>query len=262
MTQQTLPVLSVRDLNPLYEGFSYEDDEHGNPVFLYSSFGYVTNDYTAYFGQSTLRKYALTSKDIRDSLKLLPDEEVYPQAPSNLTVIPIKDEGKLFIKGPKLNTAFIGTKELPKLLLQEAETLELIAHHPHPNIVRYYGCLVRRGLIVGLGLERCEVTMEERLRAGLQDFDVDTFMGQITSAVKHLHSMGLAHNDINPANIMFNERGPILIDFGSCQPFGCTLITAGTPGWIDDDFMLSAPQHDETALEKIRAWLEEKVNSM
>lgn len=132
MAQQTLPVLSVRDLNPLYEGFSDEDDEHGNPVFLYSSFGYVTNDYTAYFGQSTLRKYELTSRDIRDSLKLLPDEEVYPQAPSNLTIVLIEDEGKLFIKGPKLNTAFIGTKELPKLLLQEAETLELIAHHPHP----------------------------------------------------------------------------------------------------------------------------------
>ncbi|KAF9735673.1 hypothetical protein PMIN06_007185 [Paraphaeosphaeria minitans] len=262
MAQKTLPVLSVRDLNPLYEGFSDEDDEHGKPVFLYSSFGYVTSDYTAYFGQSALRKYDLRLEDIRDSLKLLLDEEVYPQAPSNLTIIPIEDEGKLFIKGPRLNTAFIGTKELPKLLLQEAKTLQFLAHHPHPNIVRYHGCLIRRGLIVGLGLERCEVTMEEQLRAGLQDFDVDTFMRQITSAVKHLHSIGLAHNDINPTNIMFNKQQPILIDFGSCQPFGCTLITTGTPGWTDDDFTLSAPQHDETALGKIRIWLEENVNSM
>jgi hypothetical protein len=63
-------------------------------------------------------------------------------------------------------------------------------------------------------------------------------------------------------NIMFNERGPILIDFGSCQPFGCKLITAGTPGWFDDDFTLSAPQHDETALNKIRTWLEKKMNSI
>lgn len=27
---------------------------------------------------------------------------------------------------------------------------------------------------------------------------------------------------------------PIIIDYGSCQPFGMDLITAGTPGWVDE----------------------------
>jgi hypothetical protein len=42
---------------------------------------------------------------------------------------------------------------------------------------------------------------------------------------------------------------PIInIDYGSCQPFGAILITMGTPGWIDEDFTISAQQH---ALDKV-----------
>lgn len=73
--------VAVRDLRPLYEAFSEEDDEHGNPVFLYSSFGYVTDDFCAYFGQSNLRKLHLAPKNIKESLKILPDDDVYPEAP-------------------------------------------------------------------------------------------------------------------------------------------------------------------------------------
>ena len=82
MADQAPRIESVRDLSPLYEAFSEEDDEHGNPIFLYSSFGFITNEYVAYFDQSKLKKYELTQKDIKESLELLPDEDVYPEAPS------------------------------------------------------------------------------------------------------------------------------------------------------------------------------------
>lgn len=81
----------------------------------------------------------------------------------------------------------------------------------------------------------------------------------IKAAVEHLHSIGLAHNDLNPFNIMMDKYGlPVLIDYGSCQPFGEDLITAGTPGWYDEDFTRSAARNDEVALEKIRTWLKEQ----
>ncbi len=83
-------------------------------------------------------------------------------------------------------------------------------------------------------------------------------MKKIISAVCYLHSLGLAHNDLTPMNIMVDKcNNPIIIDFGSCQPFGSILITAGTPGWIHEDFTISAQKHDESALDKIRRWLEE-----
>jgi hypothetical protein len=124
MDGQALPIKSTRDLSPLCEAFTEEDDEDGNPIFVHSSFGFVTNEYIAYFGQSNLRKYELTARVIKDSLRLLPDEDVYPKVPSNITVFsPPIDSNVFFLKRPKLNTAFIGTGLLPKLLLQEAEIM-------------------------------------------------------------------------------------------------------------------------------------------
>ena len=152
----------------------------------------------------------------------------------------------VFLKGPKLHMDFIGTR---------AGIFELLLHNPHPNIVRYHGCLIKRGRIVGIMLDRYPMTLKQRLENG--HFDSEICMSKLTSAVSHLHSLGLAHNDLTPMNIMIDEHDtPVIIDFGSCQPFGCKLITAGTPGWIDQDFALSAQHHDKYALGRLRAWLE------
>lgn len=101
------------------------------------------------------------------------------------------------------------------------------------------------------------MTLKHRLENGMGDFNVERCMSKIASAVGHLHLLGLAHNDLTPMNIMVDEYDtPVFIDFGSCQPFGCKLITAGTPGWIDEDFTDSAQNHDEFALGKLQTWLE------
>lgn len=78
MDSDILRGVAVQDLNPLYEAFSEEDDRYGNPVFLFS-FGYTAQDFIAYFGRSSLRKYDLTPLVIKESLKSLPDDEVYPK---------------------------------------------------------------------------------------------------------------------------------------------------------------------------------------
>jgi hypothetical protein len=64
-------------------------------------------------------------------------------------------------------------------------------------------------------------------------------------------------------NIMIdNCDDPVIIDYGSCQPFGSTLITAGTPGWIDYDYTISAPEHDHIALDKVRRWMEKQTGAV
>lgn len=80
-------------------------------------------------------------------------------------------------------------------------------------------------------------------------------MNRLTSAVHHVYSLELAHNDLCPINTMIDEADgdtPATIEFGSYQPFGRKLITAGTLGWIDEDFVNSARDHDEFALGKIQ----------
>jgi serine/threonine protein kinase len=53
----------------------------------------------------------------------------------------------------------------------------------------------------------------------------------VQSAVQQIHSLGLAHNHLNPRNSMLNsEKMPDVVDFGSCQPFGGRLMSGGTPG--------------------------------
>lgn len=63
----------------------------------------------------------------------------------------------------------------------------------------------------------------------------------------------LAHNDINPENIMVGHDGlPVLIDFGSCQPFGKRLLTLSTEGWVDAISLYSKQEHDAFGLKRVR----------
>jgi serine/threonine protein kinase len=134
--------------------------------------------------------------------------------------------------------------------------MELLRKHPHPHIVQYRGCIVKRGRITGIALNRYHQTLERRLEDRERKFDTNSCFQTIFSAIEHLHSLGLAHNDLSPMNIMVDQEDrSFLIDFGSCQPFGADLITIGTPGWMEDYFMTSAKSHDEFSLRKLRNWL-------
>lgn len=260
MTDHELSISSFRDLSPLYTAYTMEDDEDGNPIYSYSSFGFFTAEYRAYFGKSTSKTSTLTVEEIKEFLQPLPDDDVYPELPtSGITIFPGPIDDTIFLKKPKVHEDFIGTGLLPKLMLQEAETLELLSRMPHPNIIRYHGCITKRGRIVRLVFDRYEMTLKQRLdrKMMIGHFEIDNLMKQIESALDHLHMLGLAHNDLNPMNIMIDDRNETLylIDFGSCRPFGCSLITGGTPGWFDEDYSTSDQRNDETALQKLRSWL-------
>lgn len=81
-------------------------------------------------------------------------------------------------------------------------------------------------------------------------------MDSLRSAVDYIHSLGLAHNDINPDNIMIGEDGlPVLVDFGSCAPYGERLESLGSEGWYEEIFFTSEKAHDDFALRKMREWI-------
>jgi serine/threonine protein kinase len=251
-------IRSKRDLTSLCE---VEDVETG--AFIRATFTYIDKDDRAWFGQTTeKRKYDLTVQDLNRLLQQVPDEKIYPLQTTTVPVVPEEIRNQFYIKRPKLlcldNEA--EAKLLPQLLLGEAEVLQFLEQNPHPNIIRFHGCTVNRSRYTGLALDKHSVILQYRHEDVPHPLDTSACMRGIRAALQHLHSLGLAHNDINPTNIALDVNdNSILLDFGSCRRFGENLLSGGTPGWIDKDYSISAQCHDEFAMEKIEAWLLSKA---
>ncbi|KAK5108233.1 hypothetical protein LTR62_008689 [Meristemomyces frigidus] len=251
-------ITSKRDLTDLCE---VEDLETGS--VLRTTFSFVDAYNSAWFGQvSGVRKYDLTVEDLRRNLRRIPDKVIYPEYTASLTLVADDDDVKrYYIKRPKLIYLdnLEETQLLPKMLVEEAQVLELLKPYRHRNIVRYHGCILTRGRIAGIALQKYDIILQYRFDDDPRALDVTACMNGIRAGIKHLHSLGFAHNDLNPMNIaMDKDDQPIILDFGSCRKFGEALLSGGTPGWIDEDYSTSARHHDESALHKLNRWLEEQ----
>ena len=248
-------ILSKKQLEALCEVSDFETGE-----FLRSTFTYIDEHDFAWFGQARgVRKYDLTAHELRKSLRLIPDEKIYPKVTPSITVVPTERQTDFFVKRPKL--LCLDNEEeaklLPPMVIEEAKVLEFLKLNHHPNLVRYHGCVVKRGRITGIALERHAMILQYRYEDDERYLDVNACLDGIRAGLRHLHSLGLAHNDLNPTNIALDEEdNPIILDFGSCRRFGEQLISAGTPGWIDEDYTISGQRNDESALRKLAVWLE------
>jgi serine/threonine protein kinase len=238
--------------------------------FLYTEFFHIDEDDVVYYGQLKMDKLKISLDQFQSALQHIPDEELYAQLPSdaNYTLAPDDaDENTFHFKRPNM-FHYDQYKEndsldsFPIMILEEVKALELVSQHPHPNIIRYHGCRVRRGRITAIVLDKHPYSLRDLAdNKALGTLDKEAFMNALESAVRHLHSLGLAHNDINPRNILVDANGmPVLADFGSCNKIGQKLgLSRGTRGWIEGDmkdYTTSEARHDTFAVEKIRAWLE------
>ncbi|GJC96427.1 hypothetical protein ColKHC_05253 [Colletotrichum higginsianum] len=262
-------VTHFRDLHFVAESF--------DPVtraFLDTTFALIDKDDEVYFGQLAIRKLKISLEEYSAALVRVPDAEIYPKLPESGEQLSIfRDEqplaSNLYLKRPRL-VEYEEYKDqdcveiIPGLLYKEARNLEAVSRHPHPGIIGYHGCRVRRGFITGLVLDRHPVDLKNRVKEeGKPPLDKVAFLGALELALAHLHNLGLAHNDLNPANILISETGmPVLIDFDSCRPIGQKLLhSRGTPGWTDesDSWDTSEIRHDTFAIEKIHGWLDEQL---
>lgn len=114
---------------------------------------------------------------------------------------------------------------------------------------------------MGIVLDRYPRRLLERVQAAkLGEFAAGSCMEGVEMRIGHLHSLGYAHNDLNPMNIMLDDSDNAdIIDFGSCRPFGSNLMSGGTPGWVEKNSGKSEKCHDEWAIGKIRTWIEEQM---
>ncbi|KAK4158038.1 kinase-like domain-containing protein [Chaetomidium leptoderma] len=238
--------------------------------FVYAMLLVFTDDDAVLFGKLSKSLEDATAEEFHAALAPVSDSTVFPALPDDpkLTICPGGEEHshEHYIKRPDMFTfARLGEaagEHLRETLLDEALVLHRIAQNPHPNMVRSCGVRVARGRITGLVIEKHENNLFDHVGLGLPIADHAAFMDALRAAVEHLHSIGLAHNDLNPYNVMVSKDGmPVLIDFGSCAEFGANLTNGGTPGWVEnlETYMLSEKGNDEYALKKVSEWLKAQV---
>ncbi|KAJ4174304.1 hypothetical protein NW754_004719 [Fusarium falciforme] len=145
------------------------------------------------------------------------------------------------------------------VFLGEIKAHQLVEEHPHRNLVEFKGCLEKDGLVVGVLQKRYPTALNFRVEARSQPpYSATAFYDDIEAGLRHLHSLGFAHNDLNPANVMVDaEDRPIVIDLGATRPLGQVLHQGGTPGWCDGFQMTSCVANDEIGLRLMKEYLQE-----
>jgi len=196
--------------------------------------------------QAAPPKGAISVELVQARLHDIADEDIYPQLPFSWPVTVAGEPTSaphLFLKRVcrhRCQDVLEHSSSWPRddainVLRDEVQVLQRIAQYPpHPNIIKYHGCRVRRGFVTAIVLDRANgPTLQQYIDEGNHTPDKSRFMAALRSAVDHLHSVvGVAHNDLNPNNIMVVDGMPVLVDLGSCRPLGSMMGSSrGTQGW-------------------------------
>ncbi|KAH8906459.1 hypothetical protein BR93DRAFT_960019 [Coniochaeta sp. PMI_546] len=139
-------VTSLQDLT-IIEAW---DEETDKPKYV--TFYHVTFDEELYFGQLSKNKRDITLAEHNSALEYIPDEEIYPEVPKDVTLTIASDSldgASVFIKRPGLSCyeTMKNSQSIPKAILEETLIMEQVSKTHHPNIIGYFGCRVRRGRI-------------------------------------------------------------------------------------------------------------------
>ncbi|EME81074.1 3-phosphoinositide-dependent protein kinase [Pseudocercospora fijiensis CIRAD86] len=231
-------------------------EDEGNPEFRGTHITAFV-DGNAYAGRSSERAGEMDDADVLQYLDPVPTENIFPLMPNDFTVAPAFDASKHYLKAPQFtyDDRLPGNTFVADCFLHEAAVLERLMKHPHPSIVTYFGCVVRNKRITHLTLKRYPRTLTELKDGDLPDTERQLLRDNIEDGIRHLHSLGLAHNDLNPDNVCIDQDGrPVIVDFDSCLPFGEPLMK-GVPHLASDNVSLSDAKHDLEGLRNIECFL-------
>lgn len=150
----------------------------------------------------------------------------------------------------------------------EISNSKLLAKLKHAT---YYGYQETHGRVSGLCFKRYTASLLETVnpqrlnKVAFRTSGREIVKGNmqcglqgLLAGIKHLHSLGLVHNDVNPANIMLGDDRLVLIDFDSCRSIGQSLRdtnTKRTPHWHDPSVEISLEKNDLDAFKELKIWL-------
>ncbi|CAK4031726.1 3-phosphoinositide-dependent kinase [Lecanosticta acicola] len=162
--------------------------------------GRVSKRRNAYAGKSSQNIEELDEVAVIQHLEAVPSENVFPLLPKGFTIAPPFDAKNHYLKAPQFtyDDKHPGNTFVANVLSHEASILEQLRQHPHPSIAQYYGACVKDGRITHLCLKRCYCNLVEYSHVDLSSGDRERLMTEIREGIEHMHSLGMAHNDINP----------------------------------------------------------------
>ncbi|KAJ5780600.1 hypothetical protein N7457_005760 [Penicillium paradoxum] len=247
-------------------GFAFQ-----RTIIVYEMSGAI---YRAYSRKRYTTKDEIQFSDMFSTNKI-PGTRIFPEFSDKFTQADsISDQSIWYMKRPSLSPY---SPQYPVLIretwIEEVKTCEILKKAPHPNIAQYHGCAVVDGSIRGMYFTQYDQTLMDRVnpagrskrdlayeRRGADRNEVDRWLEGIVRGLKHLHGLGIVHNDLNPCNIMFQGDTPVIIDFDSARPQGHSLnLVKRTHGWHDGKVKVATPMNDIAALREIQCWLLGKV---
>lgn len=232
------------------------------PEFVYTSIS-ATVDGKAYFGRLDERAEDVDEGDVLSCLEPIPPEDIFPSFQKAFTEAPSFDASKHYLKTP----SFTGDDYQPGVtfvadcMLNEVNILEQLQSHRHANIIGYHGCVVEDGRITHICLERCRSSIVEYVEKHRSSSDIPKLIQDVKGGIEFLHTLGLAHNDINPENVCMVDGRAVLIDFDGCLPFGNCLMKGVSTAHDDCGRLLSAAENDTRGLEDLEDFLKGLITS-
>lgn len=234
---------------------------HDSSLTSIETYATTFRDDIAYKGRLQGKPHEATDEAIEACLRRILDEHAFPLLPAGALVY----DGDLaapsiFIKRPYVGDFNFEAPDnsIADLMMGEIHMLEEVQQQPHPNVMRYHGCVARRGRVVGLALGRLPQEIANILRLTedtpplVPEATKRRWVADIAAGLKHLHRIGLAHNDVEDKNIMLDDEGKaVLIDFDCCAAFGKGLIKARLHSWEGAEQYVSHPRNDWHALEEL-----------
>jgi serine/threonine protein kinase len=163
-------------------------------------------DGNAYAGRSTQPMDDLDDHDVFELLEPIPAENIFPPFSDDLTEAPPFDIAGHYLKAPQFTyeDREPGRTFVADRMRNEALTLERLMKDPHPSLATYHGCVVKDGRITHLCLSRCMCNLVEYQEVGLAEEECERILKQVKSGLQHLHSLGIAHNDLNPGELIIH----------------------------------------------------------
>ena len=240
---------------------SNQADNNGTttPTFQYTSITALVNG-AAFAGHSQDRMEDIDEFEVLNLLCPVPPENINPLIPDTFTRVPLDSvtHDAHYLKAPSFmyEDSLPGHTFVAECLLNEATVLEKLRGHPHPNIAQYLGCIVKDSRIAQICLKRYQCSLADYASQPLSEQQRREIFAGVESAVKHLHSLGLAHNDICPHNVCIDSDGrPVIDDFDSRLPFGEALLK-GVATDAYGGHHVSNAENDLQALEDFKHFLD------
>lgn len=170
--------------------------------------------------------------------------ESYPRRIGKYKLVRLLKEGgfsRVFLAGEGNELVVIklprGDELSRHLLMEEAEILEELSKPvPHDNIVAFLELIRDVPALVEEYVPGPTLREAFSRRVATQSDAVRIALGCL-SALERVHSLGIAHGDVKPDNIMLPKPlYPVLVDMGVARKFGSKPL-AGTLGWSAPEFL-------------------------